>query len=128
MNYLGFAGAGVIFCLLALLVKQYRPELASCVSLAGGLALLLAAIIWAEPLISEIRDIASGSGQGENFGIALKAIGVCIIAQTASDICKDAGQQSLAAKIDLGGKLAVLAVSLPLLRGLLETAERIIYG
>ena len=46
--------------------------------------------------------------------------------QTAADVCRDAGQTALAGKLELGGRLALLIVALPLFRRLLDLAMEII--
>ena len=47
----------------------------------------------------------------------MKIIGITYIAEFASDLCKDAGYQTIAGQIQIFGKLSVLAVSIPVLTG-----------
>ena len=56
----------------------------------------------------------------------VKALGVCVVTQLASDTCKDCGQNSIASKIELGGKVLILAISLPMFTSLLETINKLI--
>lgn len=51
----------------------------------------------------------------------LKIIGIAYIAEFASQISKDAGQGSIASKIELGGKILILAMAIPILTVLVET-------
>lgn len=51
----------------------------------------------------------------------LKIIGIAYIAEFASQITKDAGQGALASKIELGGKILILAMAIPILTIIIET-------
>lgn len=56
----------------------------------------------------------------------LKIIGIAYIAEFASQISKDAGQGSIASKIELGGKILILAMAIPILTVLVETIINLI--
>ncbi len=51
----------------------------------------------------------------------LKIIGIAYIAEFASQISKDAGQGAIASKIELGAKILILAMAVPILTVLIET-------
>lgn len=57
--------------------------------------------------------------------ILLKSVGMTILGQLASSLCKDAGESALAYAVQLSAKVGVLAVSLPLLTQLLSLFEEI---
>jgi stage III sporulation protein AD len=50
----------------------------------------------------------------------LKVIGIAYIAEFGSQICKDAGENAIASKIELGGKLIILVLTIPILTALME--------
>lgn len=51
----------------------------------------------------------------------LKIIGIAYIAEFGAQISKDAGQGAIASKIELGGKILILAMAIPILTALIET-------
>lgn len=51
----------------------------------------------------------------------LKIIGIAYIAEFTSHITKDAGLGSIAAKVELAGKILILALAIPILTVLIET-------
>lgn len=53
----------------------------------------------------------------------LKMLGIAYVAEFASSICKDAGQQSIAGMIELFGKISIVVLSIPGLVFLVETLE-----
>jgi len=60
----------------------------------------------------------------EYIGTLLKMIGITYVAEFSSNLCKDAGYQSVAGQIEMFGKLSVLAISMPVLLALLETISQ----
>jgi stage III sporulation protein AD len=51
----------------------------------------------------------------------LKIIGIAYIAEFGAQISKDAGQGAIASKIELGGKILILAMAIPILTAIIET-------
>lgn len=56
----------------------------------------------------------------------LKIIGIAYIAEFAAQITKDAGQGAIASKIELAGKILILAMAIPILTVLIETIIQLI--
>ncbi len=56
----------------------------------------------------------------------LKIIGIAYIVEFASQITKDAGQGSIASKIELAGKIIILAMAVPILTVLIEMVLQMI--
>ena len=57
----------------------------------------------------------------------MKITGISILTEFAVSICKDSGESSIANKIDLGGKILVISMSIPVisatLNGLVELLD-----
>lgn len=51
----------------------------------------------------------------------LKIIGIAYIAEFASHVTKDAGQSAIASKIEMAGKVLILAMAIPILTVVIET-------
>ncbi len=51
----------------------------------------------------------------------LKIIGIAYIAEFAAQLTKDAGQGAIAAKVELAGKILILAMAVPILTVIIET-------
>lgn len=113
----------VIAAILIVLLRNGRPEQGMVVSIVTAVLLLLWILDSIQPILEEIRQLLEGFGFGTEHGeILLKSLGICFLSQTAGDLCRDAGEGSLAGHIELAGKTAVLVLCLPLFRTLLETA------
>lgn len=120
---------GIAGVLLALHLKTLKSEYAVFVALAVSVLILfsisdqLSLIMAGFDAIRESLPIDAGYIQ-----ILLKIIGITYIAEFASDLCKDAGFQTVAGQIQVFGKLSVLAVSIPVLTALLGTIQDFLGG
>ncbi len=80
-----------------------------------------------QDIFTEIKDLVEISKIGtEKFKILFRCLGICFITKTASEICSDCGQNSVATKIDFAGKTTVLISALPLYGEIAEIIKNLI--
>lgn len=60
------------------------------------------------------------------ISILLKITGISILTEYAVSICKDSGESSIASKIDLGGKILVISMSIPVISTTLEALTKLL--
>ena len=56
----------------------------------------------------------------------LKIMGIAYLAEFGAQICKDAGEGSIATKIELAAKILVMVLALPIIMAILESVLRLI--
>ena len=118
---------GIIGALVCVVINQYKPEYTVLAAIATGLVILLLLMPGLSSILEYINDISLIGKIDLSFGKTIvKALGICIVTQLASDTCRDCGQSSIASKIELGGKVSVLAVSIPIFVSLIETVQELI--
>ncbi|HHW45894.1 MAG TPA: stage III sporulation protein AD [Clostridiales bacterium] len=117
----------LLSCVLGIILHQYKPEYSMLLVAAAGCILLFMLINTFLPAINEVGSIITKAGvKREYFAILLKALGICYITQFAGDLCRDSGQTSLAGKIDLAGKVAIVILALPIIKNIIEIVTEII--
>ena len=117
MNLISVIVICLIAAVLSVLIKQYKPEYGVFISIIGGAAVLLMILAAASPVFSELEALVDRMGIGaEYFTVLLRALGICYIAQLAYDVCMDAGETTLASKIELAAKIAIIVIALPIFR------------
>ena len=127
MSIFQIIGIGIISAVLSVLIKQHRPELAIFLPIAGSILIIFCIIPHLKSVLYVFENITESAGiDNEYIKIVIKVIGVAYICQFASDICKDAGELSIASKIDFGGKILILSLSMPIIYSLLELIKKII--
>ena len=74
-----------------------------------------------------INSLASRVSIHQEFiALLIKITGIAILTEFAVSICKDSGETAIANKIDMGGKVIMVSLSIPILSGLLETILKIL--
>ncbi len=122
MDIVKIIGIGFIALIIIILLKQYKPEFSLYVSLLAGGLILLISFDKLFGIISLLNNLANKTSLGGEFlGILLKITGIAILTEFAVSICKDSGESSIANKIDMGGKICMVAISIPVISGLLNT-------
>ncbi|MCY7632579.1 stage III sporulation protein AD [Bacillus safensis] len=115
-------GLGLIATFLALIVKEQKPTFAFMLVVFTGCVIFLYLIDQIYAVISMIEKIAASAGVNMKYvETILKIIGIAYIAEFGAQLTKDAGQGAIASKIELGGKILILVMAVPILTVIIET-------
>ncbi|PAK34749.1 stage III sporulation protein AD [Bacillus safensis] len=115
-------GLGLIATFLALIVKEQNPTFAFMLVVFTGCVIFLYLIDQIYAIISMIEKIAASAGVNMKYvETILKIIGIAYIAEFGAQLTKDAGQGAIASKIELGGKILILVMAVPILTVIIET-------
>ena len=114
-------GVGLTATIIIIILKQYKPEFVIHASLIAGTIILFMLMDKLNAVINILKSLANKTGEGSAFvGILLKITGIAILTEFAVSICKDSGETAIASKIDLGGKIIIISISIPIITALLE--------
>ncbi len=127
MEILQIAGLGVAAALLAMVVRGSRPEIASLIAMAAGALVFFLAISRLQAVVAVMEQLVAKAGLAQDYlKVLLKVVGVAYISEFASQTCRDAGEDSLAAKVEMGGKVLVLAMASPIIVALVELVLEVV--
>lgn len=115
------AAVGLVAGLLAIIIKKNNPELSVQISIAAGIMIFL---MVADQLVYAVDFLRNFSeqyeGVYEGVKVVLKITGIAYVCEFAVQILRDAGENATASKIELGGKVMIMVVTLPLLGNFLD--------
>lgn len=121
MEVFGIGVLALCAVLFAALVQKSNKEYGILISLGASVVLLLLILDRAGPVFNQIEDMAGqGALEGEAIELMLKAVGITVVGQVVSRLCKDAGESALSYTVELAARAAVLAASLPAVGKILE--------
>lgn len=128
MEIVKFAAIGIICAVLTVAVRQYRPELAVIVQIAGITVLAIFAAEYLKNIFAEATGFWCGIGLIDDGYIKLlvKVLAIAIITKLGSDICSENSSAALATVVELTGKAVILAMCLSLIKTLAELAKGLI--
>ena len=127
MDIIKIIGVGLIALIIIIIVKQYRPEFTMYVSVAAGIIILLLVMDKLSSIIDLLTNLANKTSINNEFiFLLIKITGIAILTEFASSVCKDSGETAIASKVDMGGKIIRIAMSIPIISSLLETILKVL--
>ena len=116
METFKIAAIGIVSALLAITLKKNHPELSASIGIACGVIIFSSIAGSFFSIIDEFRFIIEKSGLSPvYFKTILKISGIAYITKFASEICRDSGENAIASKIEFGGKISILALTVPII-------------
>lgn len=103
-------------------LKNLKPEYGQVLLIAMGVFLFFFALSYMEgirQMIEKITDMITISGS--YLTILMKMVGIAYVCEFASNLCKDAGCQTIGTQVEMIGKLSMLLMSIPVITSLTET-------
>ena len=126
MEIVKIIGVGFIALILIIIMKQYKPEFTMYISIIAGAIIIILSMGRISGIINLLTTFSRKAGiNAEYLKILLKITGIAILTEFAVSICKDSGESAIASKIDFGGKIIVISMSIPIISALLELILKI---
>lgn len=121
MQILQIIGVGLAATVLAIVVRKEKPEMGMLLSLAAGVVIFLF-ILPQVAQVARLLEELTVRAHVKLFFITgiLKIIGIAYLAEFAAQVCRDAGQEAVASKIEMAGKVIILVLAVPILSAVLD--------
>mgnify|MGYP006071370655 CR=1 FL=1 len=127
MDILKIIGIGLISLIIIIIVRQYKPEFTLYVSLLAGALILIFILDKIDGIINLLTSLSNKTAINNEFLILLiKITGIAFLTEFAVSLCKDTGETAIANKVDMGGKVIIVSMSIPIISSLLETVIEIL--
>lgn len=115
-------GLGLVATFLALILKEHKSSYAFLLVVFVGCVIFLFLVDQIAEIIRMIEKLSINAQVNMVYvETILKIIGIAYIAEFGAQITKDAGQGAIASKIELGGKILILSMAVPILTVIIET-------
>lgn len=113
--------------LLSTFIRKERAEISIVIGIVAGLLIFYYMLTQISVVVRFMTELLDMVAIEENYYLQLlKMLGIAYVAEFASSICKDAGQQSIAGMVELFAKISIVALSIPGLVFLVETLEQFV--
>ena len=126
MNILKIIGIGFSSLIITIILKEYKKEYAIYTSLIGGAIIIFLSMDTLKSIIDFINNLSIQGYNVEFINLLLKVTGIAILTEYAVSICKDTGENAIASKIDFGGKIIIISLSIPVISNSLETLTKLL--
>lgn len=119
-------GFSLIAAMAVMLLKRWGADFAIIVKLVAGICISGACIMAITPLIDFFTELCEKEGLVGYFKVLFEVLCVAIITHICASVCRDCGENSLAGYVELGGKIEILLLSLPLMRRILDLVSGLV--
>ena len=127
MEIIQIIGLGFVVTLLILIIKQQRPEIAVQLSLALATIIFLMVLSKINVVLNLFRDMAAKANISSMYlNTILKIIGIAYVTEFGAQVCRDAGEGTVAGKIEFAGKVMVMVMAIPIIALVLDSIVRLI--
>lgn len=122
MNIINICLIAIVCIITAVLLKSYKQEFSIFIVIALSLVFLTWMLNALQEFQNQFNTIISELEQNKSFyKILFKIVGISYICEFTSGICKDAGYSSVAAQVEIMGKMLVFLSGVPVLLSVVET-------
>ena len=121
MDIFKIVGVGIIGVFLSMTVRAYKPEIGVLTALSTAFLLVLFIIPKLSGIIDGVNSLAENAAI-DSFYIksAVKIIGIAYITEFSSELAKDANEALLSKKLELAGKITIIAMMMPVISSLIS--------
>ena len=127
MDIIKIIGIGLISLIIIIIVKQYRPEFVIYVSIIAGAIILMLIMDKVSSIINLLTALSNKTVVNNEFlTLLIKITGIAFLTEFSVSLRKDSGETAIANKIDIGGKVIIISMSIPIIASLLETIIKIL--
>lgn len=127
MEIIKIIGIALIALIIIIMIKQYRPEYAIFISILTGILILFLVMDRLTGIINLIETIEDKFSINTQFiALLIKITGIAFLSEFAVSVCKDSGEAAIASKIEIGSKIIIISMSIPIISSLLEIILKIL--
>lgn len=119
-SVLSLCALGLLAAFLLKVTDELSPRFKPYLLCGAGILFFLIFLKWLFPLFLTFQSLIENTQQKELFLLLLKALALSFLISFSTSFCRDLGEEKMAEKIELGGKAALLSLSLPVLQEILN--------
>ncbi|MDR3586616.1 MAG: stage III sporulation protein AD [Desulfosporosinus sp.] len=120
-------GLALVVTVICVVLKQFRPEIALQLSILAGAAIFILILSKIKVIVDLLQNLADQANISSYYLlIVLKIVGVAYLAEFGAQICRDAGENALATKIELAAKVGVIVLAIPIIVAITESLVRLV--
>jgi stage III sporulation protein AD len=126
VDMIQIVGFGLVVTVLVLIVKEQKAMMAFLLAAFAGIVIFLFLIGKIAEIIAMLERLADQSNVNMVFfQTILKIIGIAYIAEFGAQVVRDAGQEAIASKIELAGKVLIMVLAIPIVSVIVETVMKL---
>lgn len=124
MEILQIVAVGITGTILSVALKKENPQFSILLGLATGIIIFLFLADYLARVFAVLSELTDSAGINSRYmNVVFKVVGISYISRFASELSKDAGENAIATKIDLAGKILIALAATPVMMALMEMVQ-----
>ncbi|MBR6689327.1 MAG: stage III sporulation protein AD [Clostridia bacterium] len=117
----------LVALVLILIVEKNNKEMGVLLILLASIGILVGVFSSIKEVITILKKLADGAGINSKYlSIIIKVTGIAYLVEIVKNVCVDAGNSSLATKVELAGKLSIAILTIPLITNVISLVEGLV--
>ena len=112
----------LVAAMLITLFRKWGSDFATLLKVTAGALVASAALVGIVPIVEYMRSLGEVSLPWETVEGLLRILAVAIVTHICATICRDCGESTLGGYLELGGKVEIIALTLPMIEEIVEVA------
>ncbi len=118
IHIIGISAVALIF---GLFLRQHNKTVSLILIIFACIAVFLESVSYLIDIIDTLSGMVSGLEETSAYlKIMFKVLGIALITQIISDLCRDCGESALAGQTEVAAKIFIVALILPLLQAVVK--------
>ncbi len=127
MEIFKIVSLGIVATTLIIILNNFKSEFSIYISILTSVIIFSMILTPLTSVIDVLRNLSIKANlEITYFTVILKIIGTAYIVEFGSQICRDAGQNSIAMKLELAGKITIMVLAIPILVALMDLITKIL--
>ncbi len=123
MDTVKLCAAGLVVTLVLTLVRGWNPAFDLPMKLSAAVLFVGLLMALAVPLVSYAKRLMESTAAAPYAEILLHALGVAVLTETVSGICRECKESTVASYLEIAGRIEILILCLPLMEEILESVK-----
>lgn len=126
MEIFKIVGVGIVATILAVVLKNQKPEISLQISIVTGLIIFIFVITKLHSVLEVLNMVARKVDIDLVYITTIfKIVGIAYVSEFGAQVCRDAGESAIASKIEFAGKILIMMLAIPILIALLNLVVEI---
>lgn len=115
-GFFRFMALAAGMAVITLTLRGAHKEMGAVFAVIAGAALMVLLLGKLREAVEALCSIAQGASlDAGRTGMLLRVLGVSTLAEFAAQSCRDVGEEGIALRVELGGKVMLAVMAMPLL-------------
>lgn len=127
MEIIRIASIAIIGTLISLFLKKIDKSISIMVAIASALIIIISVLDDLKSILIYLKDVYNHVTYGKDYLIIVfKIIAIAYVTDFTAQLCKDAGENAICAKVEMAGKIIIFYMALPILITILELIDSLL--